>query len=232
MGHPPRLAAALLAVAASALLSGCDLDGRFVVNADDTVTVDAWTWEHAETSWTDANGVRVEFTPHPCATPQTYAPGLTFTEVVDPADAARVGCHATGNVPLATLTRTGTVARIGDRIVVLADLRTMQQLQVTSRVTLPDKDSSRLSITFPGSVLSHSGGAAVVGNTVTWSDATVLAWQPLEAVGLAAGVPPDWVVPATVAAASALVGAGCGVPLWRRGARRRGLGDEPGVEDE
>jgi len=204
-------------------LTGCDLDGRFVINADDTVDAEIQVWDHADTSWTDANGNKVTYTPKPCAGVQRYAPGLTTTETVDPANPSRVGCHATGRIPLADLTKTASVARLEDHYVVLVGLKDIQALQITSNTTLPNADSSKLSITFPGPVLSHSANSVVEGNTVRWVDATKWVWQPIEVVASVPGAP-DWQLPAAVAGGGALAGLALGVVGWRR-ASRRWVGD-------
>ena len=199
-------------------LTGCDVDARVKIGSDDVVDVQITSWEKSASSWVDASGQQVTHAPSPCRDLQPYAQHLTLVELHDPGDPDRVGCRATGRVPFAEVAKHQTVGQVAGRYVVAVSASQMHKMLLTSHGTLPNKDSSSISITFPGPVLSASAGGAISGRTVTWSDASAFPWMALEATADRSSMP-DLALPLAVVG-SGLAGVGLGLLAWRLAARR------------
>lgn len=77
-----------------------------------------------------------------------------------------IGCRLTTSTTLEQLSAGGMAVRNGNKVTIRFD---------TSSVSSPtgstdSLDAMKLSVTFPGKVLSHTGNATVSGSTVTWTD--------------------------------------------------------------
>jgi len=100
-----------------------------------------------------------------------------------------VGCKATFTGSLATIDSTGTNLKLADGVWTFE--LTGSDLEGTGQSGQLTEDAFadfRLSVTFPGEVLSHNGSSTVEGRTVTWADAAdLLTSEGLLATGRDAG---------------------------------------------
>lgn len=136
-----------------------------------------------------------------------------------------IGCRATGTSTLQKLDDEGVVVRDGDKVTVKF---------TTSSVNSPtgsteSLDSMKLSVTFPGKVLSHTGTGVVKGSTVTWTDPGDLSGsRGISATGtLAEGIAglAWWIWLIIGVSAAAVIGAVIGVVVGRR-RRARAAADQ------
>ncbi|AXE37343.1 LppM family (lipo)protein [Acidipropionibacterium virtanenii] len=127
-----------------------------------------------------------------------------------------IGCRATATSTLQKLDDEGIVVRDGDKVTVKF---------TTSSVSSPtgstdSLDSMKLSVTFPGKVLSHTGTGVVKDSTVTWSDPSDLSSSGgISATGTLAegfGGLAWWIWAIIGVSAAAIIGAVIGVVIGRR----------------
>lgn len=137
-----------------------------------------------------------------------------------------IGCRATGTSTLQKLDDEGVVVRDGDKVTVKF---------TTSSVNSPtgsteSLDSMKLSVTFPGKVLSHTGTGVVKGSTVTWTDPGDLSGsRGISATGtLAEGIAglAWWIWLIIGVSGAAVIGAVIGVVVGRRRRARAAAADQ------
>lgn len=86
----------------------------------------------------------------------------------------------------------------------------------------------KMSVTFPGKVLSHNGGSTVDGRTVTWTNpADAYSAEGLKATGSAKGGMPGWLLPLVLGLLVLGAGAAAWVILKKR--KQQQAGQAPGA---
>lgn len=136
-----------------------------------------------------------------------------------------IGCRLTTSATLAQLSAGGMAVRNGNKVTIRFD---------TSSVSSPtgstdSLDAMKLSVTFPGKVISHTGNATVSGSTVTWTDPSDLTDGngPSATGTLAEGLLGlAWWVWGVIIGAAALIGAAVVVVVVVRRRRSRRAAQE------
>lgn len=112
------------------------------------------------------------------------------TAVVPYEDDAYVGCASTTNASLSTIDDTGRNLKLADGVWTFQLSGTdLEGAGGTGEVTAEAFTDFRVSVTFPGAVITHNGSSTIDGRTVTWTDpADLLTAEGLLATGEDAGV--------------------------------------------
>lgn len=204
-----RIAGAILVTAALGALAGCDVQGSFVVDAQDVVDVDVVVTP------SDAD-VAAGWGPQTCARALTDlgANSDLRLELVS-TDKVLFTCVISGRMPLSELGRWSwlTAYHGQDRYVVSLPPGFLLQYR---------PDSLRIELTLPGPVESANG--AINGSRVVWTDVAAARDDGLTATGRAPdpyGAAFGWALAGAGGLVVGLVAAG----IRRR--RRRGVGPDP-----
>jgi len=215
------LACALFALP---LLVGCDLTASLTIAADRSVQVDATIWAVIEPStMVDDEGKTVPVPiPRGCELADFAMPGVDGTDLTDPSNPRRVGCHWAGTTTYDDV-KAAYVGRMlftesESRYLVLVPPGGFSQAFGPS----PDFGGFDLQITYPGRVVAHDASSTVDGNTVRWSNATKLASSGMSVSAAKPGDhpgPPNW-LPLLAGGAVLLGAAGASVVALGRGRRR------------
>lgn len=194
------------------LLSGCSLTGSAVIGSDDQVTVDGYVW----VGFADVGSGESDRDPRlACQLVAQVAPGLSLEALTAPDDLNAAGCHATGTIPLSTLSASLPVGRVGDRYLLAIPARAIAGSGAA--IGVPVGTPTALSITFPVTIETHDARSSVSGTTVWWLEPDAADAPRLFAT---AAVPtPHPEIPLAILAGLAIGGLGAAARFGRRGPR-------------